>query len=190
MGEPYLAKESVSMCVSLTAACWPSFSWWPTRDISPCISQSHHPTNVTTPQTMWVNGFFNKIPLTILIDSGSTHKFIDPQITKQTCCFFHPCFIFKVMIANGGTLPCKGKCRNVHIFIGYYNLCSNMFSMPLGVCDVILGTQCLRTLDGAILWDFVELWMQFFIQWEKTHIEGITTRVSQHHHFTLHGKYP
>ena len=53
--------------------------------------------------------------------------------------------------------------------------------MPLGGCDVIFGSQWLRTL-GPILWDL--------IQWEKTHIEGITTRVSQHHHFTSHGKYP
>ena len=41
------------------------------------------------------------------------------------------------------------------ISIGYYNLHSNMFAMPLGGCDVILGTQWLRTL-GPILWDFVE----------------------------------
>ena len=104
---------------------------------------------------MQVHGFFKKIPLTILIDSGSTHNFINPQITKQVDSFFHPCSIFKVMIANGGTLPCKGKCHNVRIFIGDCNMRSNMFSMPLGRCDVILGIQWLHTLR-PILWDFAE----------------------------------
>ena len=35
-----------------------------------------------------------------------------------------------------------------------------MFALTLGRYDVVLGTQWLRTL-GPILWDFVELWMQF-----------------------------
>ena len=72
------------------------------------------------------------------------------------------------MVANGSTLPCKGKCRNVCISIGDYTLRSNMFVMPLGGCDVILGTQWLHTL-GPILWDFIELWMLFYVNGKKTH---------------------
>ena len=49
-----------------------------------------------------------------------------------------------------------------------------MFSMPLGECDVILGTQWLRTL-GPILWDFVELWMQFSINGKKHTSRGLKT---------------
>ena len=135
---------------------------------------------------MQVKGFFKKFPITILIYSGSTHKFIDPQITKQADCFVHPCSSFKVMVANGSTLPCKGKCHNVCISIGYYKFCSNMFVMPLGGCDLILGTQWLRTL-GPILWDFAKLWMKFLVYGEKTHIKGLITRVSWCHHFPSHG---
>ena len=73
----------------------------------------HALARVTTPQTMWVRGFLKKLPLTILIDFGSTHNFIDPRIAKQDDYFIHPCSSFEVMIAKGGTLPCKGKCHNV-----------------------------------------------------------------------------
>ena len=121
---------------------------------------------------MQINSFFKKIPLTILIDSGSTHNFINPQIAKQANSFVHPCSIFKVMVDNGSTLPCKGKCHNVCISIGDYNLHSNMFAMPLGGCDVILGTQWLRTL-GPILWDFAELWMQFSVNGNKHTFNGL-----------------
>ena len=76
------------------------------------------------------------------------------------------------MVANGGTLPCKGKCRNVCISIGDYKLRSDMFSFPLGGCDVVLGTQCLRTL-GPILWDFVELWMHFSVSGKKHTLKGL-----------------
>ena len=47
-----------------------------------------------------------------------------------------------------------------------------MFSMPLGGCDVILGTQWLCTL-GPILWDFAELWMQFSVNGNKHKFNGL-----------------
>ena len=70
------------------------------------------------------------------------------------------------MIVNGSNLPCKGKCRNVHISIEDYNLHSDMFALPLGECDVVLGAQWLCTL-GPILWDFAETLDVVFNQWEK-----------------------
>ena len=95
---------------------------------------------------MRVKRLFNNIPLTILIDSGSTHNFIDPQIAKQDDCFVHPYSKFEVTIANGGTLPYKGECCNVGISIGDYNLHSDMFLLPLVRCDGVLATQWLHTL--------------------------------------------
>ena len=121
---------------------------------------------------MQVKGFFKKIPLTILIDSGSTNNFIDPQISKQADSFVHPCSIFQLMVSNGSTLPYKGKYRNVCISIGDYNLCSNMFAIPLGGCSVISDTQCLCTL-GPILWDFAELWMPFLVNGKKHTFNGL-----------------
>ena len=47
-----------------------------------------------------------------------------------------------------------------------------MFSFPLGVCDVVLGSQWLHTF-GPILWDFVELWMQFSVNGEKHTLKGL-----------------
>lgn len=143
----------------------------PSPEAPPEISV-HALAGVTTPQTMRVQGFFKKIPLTILIDSGSTHNFIDPRIAKQADCFIHPCSSFEVMIANGGTLPCKGKCRNVRLSIGDYNMRSDMFALPLGGCDVVLGAQWLRTL-GPILWDFAELWMQFSAEGHQHTLKGL-----------------
>ena len=115
---------------------------------------------------MWVKVLFKNIPLTILIDYGSTHNFIDPIIAKQDDCFIYPCSIFDVMISIEGTLPWKGKFHSVWISIGDYNLHCKMFSLPLGGCDVVLGSQWLPTL-GPILWDFAKLWMQFLVNGKK-----------------------
>ena len=109
----------------------------------------HALVGVATPQTMWVKGFFKNIPHRIRIDSSRNHNFIDRKIAKHANCFVHPCSSFKVTISNGGTIPYRGKFHNVCISIGDYNLCSNMFSMPLCGC-LTLGTQWLRTI-GPIL---------------------------------------
>ena len=76
------------------------------------------------------------------------------------------------MVANGSTLPCKGKYHSVCISIGDYNLYSNMFAIPLGGCSMILGTQWLRTL-GPILWDFAELWMHLSINSTRHTLRGL-----------------
>ena len=80
----------------------------PSQDDQPEISL-HALAGVTAPQIMQVRGYFKKLPLTILIDSGSTHNFIDPWIAKQADCFIHPCSNFEVMVANGGTYLTKGS---------------------------------------------------------------------------------
>jgi hypothetical protein len=64
------------------------------------------------------------------------------------------------MISNGGSMKCGGHCENVRLQIGDYHLKSNMFSIDMGGCDIVLGADCLRTL-GPILMDFKELTMQF-----------------------------
>ena len=69
--------------------------------------------------------------------------------------------------------------------MGDYNSCFDVFSYPLGRCDVVFGAQWLHTL-GPILWDFAKLWIKFSVNGKKTHIR-LTTRVFQHHQFTLHG---
>ncbi|KAI5328451.1 hypothetical protein L3X38_027848 [Prunus dulcis] len=60
------------------------------------------------------------------------------------------------MIADGGQVQSKGYCDAVPLAIGTYVYTSDMFALPLGGCDIVLGVQWLRTL-GPILWDFERL---------------------------------
>ena len=58
------------------------------------------------------------------------------------------------------------------ISIGDYNLCYDMFFIPFGRCNVVLGMQWLRTL-GPILWGFVELWMWVLVNGKKHTLKGL-----------------
>jgi hypothetical protein len=55
-------------------------------------------------------------------------------------------------------MKCGGRCENVHLQIGDYHLKSQMFVIDMGGCDIVLGTNWLRTL-GPILMDFKDLTM-------------------------------
>eukprot|EP01018_Ginkgo_biloba_P021844 Gb_35871 [translate_table: standard] len=47
----------------------------------------------------------------------------------------------RVMLANGGTITYGGKCQNITITMGEYNVSIMMYSIPMGGVDVFLGAQ-------------------------------------------------
>jgi hypothetical protein len=78
------------------------------------------------------------------------------------------------MIANGGSMKCGGRCENVRLQIGWYNLKSHMFAIDMGGCDIVLGVEWLRTV-GPIFMDFKELTMKFQHDGEQYKFQGFTT---------------
>ena len=51
------------------------------------------------------------------------------------------------MIADGGTINFSRKCHNTNITMGKYVLNSHMIAIPMGGVDVVLGVQCLQSLE-------------------------------------------
>lgn len=69
-------------------------------DPAPQISL-HAIAGTKTPQTMRIVGRLRHCTLTILIDSGSTHNFIDPIVIRKAQVPTQSDAIFEVMVANG-----------------------------------------------------------------------------------------
>ena len=96
----------------------------------------------------------------MFIDSGSTHNFIHYKVSKYLNFFVYPTPEFQVMIADGGTINCSGKCHNLNLIMGEYVLNSPMISIPIGGADVVLGYQWLQSL-GTMAFNFQKLFMKF-----------------------------
>ena len=79
----------------------------------------------------------------MLIDFGSTNNFIHCKLAIVLNCFVYPALEFQVMIADGGTINCSGKCHNINIVMGECVLNSPMISIPIGWVGVVLGVQWL-----------------------------------------------
>eukprot|EP00253_Pinus_taeda_P012385 PITA_12385 len=120
----------------------------------------HALAGISSPQTLKFRGFIKHCPVVVLIDSGSTHNFIHQKVAEAVHCFVRSVSNFQVQIADGGTMKCEGRCENVKLQMGDYQLKTHMFSIHMVGCDIVLGAEWLRTL-GPITMDFQELYMRF-----------------------------
>jgi hypothetical protein len=72
----------------------------------------------------------------MLIDSSSTHKFINYNLAKLLNCFIYLAQEFKVMITNEGTINCSWKFHSIKITMGHYLLDSPMIVIQMDGVDV------------------------------------------------------
>ena len=68
-------------------------------------------------------------------------------------CFIYLVNNFQILIANRGTMKCGGRCENVKLQMGDYQLKTHMFSIDMGGFYIVLGAEWLCML-GLITMDF------------------------------------
>eukprot|EP00253_Pinus_taeda_P024023 PITA_24023 len=147
------------------------------EEMNPTIS-CNALAGITTPQTIKIEGQIKKKKVIVLIDSGSTHNFIHCKVAKELNCFLYPAPECQVMVANGGTINCSGKCHNIKLSMGEYVLTSPMLSIPMGGADVVLGVQWLQSL-GTIAFNFQELFMKFSTEEKEVALRGIAGKLGK-----------
>lgn len=114
-------------------------------------------------RTMRVVGTVKGQAITILIDSGSTHNFVDPWVAKVTDQTVVPTPELPVTVADGTKLCSTGVCKSLTWTMQGQIFKADARVLAIGGCDMVLGVQWLSTL-GPILWDFTNLQMQFQLQ--------------------------
>lgn len=120
---------------------------------------------------MRINGFFNKRTLQLLIDSGSTHNFIDEDTVKKLGCRIEAIKPMTVAVADGNKVCVTHLCMNFTWKIQNTLFTSDCMVLPLGCCDMVLGIQWISTL-GPIIWDFQKLRMEFMVEGKKHVLRG------------------
>ncbi|XP_071735106.1 uncharacterized protein [Rutidosis leptorrhynchoides] len=117
-------------------------------------------TGTNAYQTMRVKGQVNKCHVQILIDSGSTHNFMDVAVAKKLGCIASNIAPLHVFIPGGGKTLTTNKCVDFQWQMGGHTFKSDMLLLQIGGCDMVLGIQWLETL-GDIMWNFEKLMMTF-----------------------------
>jgi hypothetical protein len=130
-------------------------------DKGPLISL-HAISGCIGPKTMCVKAMVGQHELIILIDSGSTHNFVDRKLAQALHLAVTPIEEFMVKVANGERLACKERYDNVSIQMQDFNFSTTLFSLPLHGLDVVLGIQWLEKI-GPVVCNWNNMTMEFKI---------------------------
>jgi hypothetical protein len=108
---------------------------------------------IPTEHTMVVYVTIQGQRLLALLDTGSTHNFIQGAAMKKLGLTVAGSDQLRVTVANGDRLRCVGVARDVLVTIAGEQYHITCVGIDLGCFDFILGVDFLRTL-GPVTWDF------------------------------------
>ncbi|WZZ61858.1 hypothetical protein YC2023_061965 [Brassica napus] len=117
--------------------------------------------------TMRVLGTHGKRSLYILIDTGSTHNFMDQRIAKLLGCRVQQSKRSKVSVADGSKIDIEGRIEGFEWYFQQHAFQDDLMVIPLEGHDMVLGVQWLEKF-GPITWDFQKLEMKF--KWDNKNI--------------------
>ena len=116
---------------------------------------------ITTSQTMQVYISVNGRVYLALLDSGSTHNFIDSDTADDLqITWTNAPNSLSVTVANGDRISNVGIYNNLRVQIDTKIFNINGYNIKLGGYDFVLGVNWLSSL-GPIIWDFNNLTMKF-----------------------------
>ncbi|XP_022041421.1 uncharacterized protein LOC110944001 [Helianthus annuus] len=128
-------------------------------NLDPQIS-IHAIMGVNSFSTMRIVGTIGTSQIQILIDSGSTHNFLDSKLASKLQRFTKGVPVMKVRVANGKNLDCSQLCQDFQWPMQGVWFKTDVLLLPLDNYDMVLGVQWLQSLDD-IVWNFKALTMQF-----------------------------
>ncbi|XP_056695073.1 uncharacterized protein [Spinacia oleracea] len=125
--------------------------------------------------TMRVRGVVQGKPIQILVDSGSTHNFVDLSIAQKLGCKVETIPPQAITVADGNHLACQHICKGFTWTMQGISFEADVLLIPLGSCDMVLGVQWLSLL-GPISWDFMQLHMEFYFNGKTVLLKGIPSK--------------
>jgi hypothetical protein len=110
----------------------------------------------------------------LLIDSGSSHTFIDQKLVDRLKCDTHSLpNAMRVKVANGQYISCTSEVRNLEWWVQGTTFKTNMKVLPLGGgYDAILGIDWLAQW-GLMQCHWENQWLQFDYHGKSVTLQGI-----------------
>lgn len=122
-------------------------------------------------RTIRLAGSIDGQQLAILMDSGSTHNFVQRSVAYKLGIPTRSLPEFRVYIGSGDYLIFCEVCPHVKIIIQEVTLIQDLYVLTMEGANVVLGVQWLETL-GPVLTDYKQLSIQFDHQGTKVKFQG------------------
>ncbi|XP_014489586.1 uncharacterized protein LOC106752417 [Vigna radiata var. radiata] len=85
--------------------------------------------------------YVDKLPISVLIDGGSSDNFLQPRIAKFLKLPVEPALTFKVMVGNGNYMTADGLIQNLTIQAQGNTFQFPVYILPISGADLILGAS-------------------------------------------------
>ncbi|VFQ66833.1 unnamed protein product [Cuscuta campestris] len=106
------------------------------------------------------SGMINDGAVQVLLDGGSTHNFIHPDVAERLALSLHPVSPFRVYVGNGDSLRCTYSCPQTPLSLQGHCFNVDLYLLEIHGQDVVLGVQWLQTL-GKVAHDYSQMTMEF-----------------------------
>ena len=103
----------------------------------------HAMSGIVMPQTLKFKGFIGELNVSVLVDGGSTHNFLESRVVALLQLPITNQKQFDVMVGNGEVLKCEGLCTAVPIHIQDHVFFIDFYILPIQGVDVVFGVQWL-----------------------------------------------
>lgn len=100
--------------------------------------------------------------VSILVDIGSMHNFVQSRLVNHLGLFVQSAHKFFVLIGNGNTLTCEGMCEGVAITIRDWSYLDTFYILPIQGSKIALRVQWLNKLRPITV-DYSKLLMEFYV---------------------------
>ncbi|XP_026428616.1 uncharacterized protein LOC113324491 [Papaver somniferum] len=137
----------------------------------------HALTSNNSGETIRIPGLIKKRNISVLIDTSSTHSFIDSDIARQLNCTIEPTASMLVTLANGDRTVSNGICSNLNWFMHNHKFSGSLRLLPLGGCDLVLEVDWLKQL-GDVIFNFSKLSISFKHNAKKITLTGTQDKAS------------
>lgn len=113
-----------------------------------CFKLSIHAVaGIEEGETIHLRALVGNQVMLILVDSGSTHSFINRQFMNRTNLKTHTLPVVTVKMANGELLQCDSMVLSMTWWIQGNNFRTDMCVWDLGAYDAVLGMDWLQPMS-------------------------------------------
>ncbi|KAJ4802427.1 polyprotein [Rhynchospora pubera] len=119
-----------------------------------------------------LRGEVKGIPITALVDSGSTHTFVDPKVIEEAGFQVTKINPMIITVANGEKMQCDTKCEGFTWCMQGNEFDFDVRVMEIGAYDMLLGGDWIRKM-GPILLDVKSLTLAMIKEGTKIELKGI-----------------
>ncbi|XP_026450766.1 uncharacterized protein LOC113350878 [Papaver somniferum] len=137
----------------------------------------HALTGHVAQDTIRVPGLFNKHDIIVLVDTSSTHSFLDAHLAEKLQLHIKPTGHILVIVANGDTTLSIGLCPALNWSMQGHQFSGDLRVLPLGGCDMVLGVDWLKQL-GDVTFNLAQLKLSFVHLGHKITLQGSSTTAS------------